>query len=53
MKGSKLADVAVNAIKQGPKWIPGMQNGHVVNSYAFQQVSFKLKDNIGFKNEPL
>jgi len=52
MQGTKLAEIAVNAIKHGPNWIPVKQNGHLVNSYAFQQVSFKLKDNIGIKNEP-
>lgn len=52
MQGTKLAEVAVNAIKYGPNWIPGKQNGHLVNSYRIQPVSFKLKDNIGMKNEP-
>jgi hypothetical protein len=52
MKGTELAEVAVNAIKQGPKWIPGKQNGHVVNSYLIQPVTFSLKDKM-IKNEPL
>ena len=26
-QGTRLADMAVNAIKQGPRWIPGEQNG--------------------------
>jgi len=52
MKGTKLAEVAVNAIKKGPLWIPGKQNGHTVNSYVLVPVTFKLSDNIGIKNEP-
>jgi hypothetical protein len=44
--------VATNAIKNGPRWIPGMQNGHVVNSYMIQPVTFAVNDNIAFKNEP-
>jgi len=51
-QGSKLADVAVNAIKNGPNWIPGRQNGHVVNSYLIQPVNFSLNDKM-IKNEPL
>jgi len=43
---SKLADVAVNAIKNGPDWIPGKQNGHVVNSYLIQPVNFSLNDEV-------
>jgi bla regulator protein blaR1 len=52
MKGTKLADVAVNAIKKGPMWIPGKQNGHNVNSFVTVPVTFKLSDNIMNKNEP-
>jgi N-acetylmuramoyl-L-alanine amidase len=44
---SKLADVAVNAIENGPHWIPGMQNGRVANSYVIQQVTFFLNDTKG------
>lgn len=52
MKGTQLADVAVNAIKKGPLWNPGMQNGKAVNSYVLVPVTFKLSDNIMNKNEP-
>jgi N-acetylmuramoyl-L-alanine amidase len=51
-EGSQLADVAVNAIKNGPRWIPGMQNGHAVNSYMIQPVNFAVNDNNAIKNEP-
>lgn len=44
MKGTKLAEVAVNAIRKGPKWTPAMQNGHPVNAYRMQPVSFNLQD---------
>ncbi len=44
MKGSKLAEVAVNAIKRGPKWIPAIQNGRQVKAWRRQKVTFKLPD---------
>jgi N-acetylmuramoyl-L-alanine amidase len=54
MKGTQLAKTAVNAVKNGPKWIPASQNGHTVASYrlqpitltnpnAFNKTHFKLK----------
>ncbi len=39
MKGSKLAEIAVNAIRKGPKWIPAQQNGRQVNAYRLQPVT--------------
>lgn len=44
MKGTKLAEIAVNAIRKGPKWIPAMQNGREVNAYRQQPVTFKITD---------
>ncbi len=41
MKGSKLAEIAINAIGKGPNWIPAQQNGNYVNTYRFQPVSLK------------
>jgi N-acetylmuramoyl-L-alanine amidase/outer membrane biosynthesis protein TonB len=52
MKGTELADVAVDAIQQGPRWNPAKQNGHPVNSYVIAPVTFKLSDKIMNKNEP-
>ena len=52
MKGTQLANVAVNAIKKGPEWIPGKQNGKAVNSYIMVPVTFTLSDNVAIKNEP-
>lgn len=41
MKGSKLAEIAVNAIRKGPRWIPAQQNGRYVNAYRLQPVTLK------------
>lgn len=39
MRGTRLAEVAVNAIRNGPKWIPAQQNGHYVSAYRLQAVT--------------
>lgn len=44
MKGTKLAEIAVNAIRKGPKWIPALQNGVPVNAYRQQPVTFKINE---------
>ncbi|MEO6819039.1 MAG: energy transducer TonB [Ginsengibacter sp.] len=44
MKGTKLAQVAVNAIRKGPKWTPAQQNGRMVNAYRLQPVTLKNPD---------
>jgi protein TonB len=41
LKGTKLAQVAINAIRKGPKWIPAEQNGRKVNAYRLQPVTLK------------
>lgn len=41
MKGSKLAEIAVNAIRKGPRWIPALQNGRYVNAYRVQPVTLQ------------
>jgi len=46
MENTELAEVASNAIKQGPKWKPAIQNGQFVYSYKKQPVTFKITDNI-------
>ena len=43
MQGTKLADIAVEAIKNGPKWNPAVQNGHIVRSYHEQPITFVMK----------
>jgi periplasmic protein TonB len=42
--GTKLAEVAVNAIKKGPKWKPAIQNGRQVKAYRRQPVTFQLME---------
>lgn len=42
--GSKLAEVAVAAIKKGPKWKPAIQNGRNVKAYRRQPVTFRLEE---------
>ncbi len=44
MKGTKLAEIAVNAIRKGPNWIPAKQNGIHVNAYRQQPVTFTITD---------
>lgn len=44
MKGSKLAEIAVNAIRKGPKWTPAQQNGRYVNAYREQPVTFTITE---------
>ena len=44
MKGTKLAEVAVNAIRKGPKWTPAQQNGRQVNAYRLQPVTLTNPD---------
>ena len=44
MKGSKLAEIAVNAIRKGPIWKPAQQNGRQVNAYRLQPVTFTITD---------
>ena len=41
MKESKLAKVAIETIKNGPKWSPAQQNGRMVNEYRLQPVTFE------------
>lgn len=39
MQKSRLAKIAVDAIANGPRWIPAMQNGVAVNAYRLQPVT--------------
>ena len=39
MPDTKLAEVAVNAIKKGPDWIPAKQYGRLVKAYRLQPVT--------------
>jgi periplasmic protein TonB len=42
--GTKLAEIAVNAIRRGPKWKPAVQNGRNVKAYRRQPVTFQLQE---------
>jgi len=44
MKGTKLAEIAVNAIRKGPNWTPAQQNGRYVNAYRLQPVTLTNPD---------
>ncbi len=44
MKGTKLAEVATNAIRKGPNWTPAQQNGRHVNAYRLQPVTLTNPD---------
>jgi YD repeat-containing protein len=39
MAGSKLAEVVVNAIKNGPDWIPAKYHGRIVKAFRIQPVT--------------
>lgn len=39
MLGTQLGEIAVNAIRNGPKWIPANQNDQAVASYRLQPVT--------------
>jgi Gram-negative bacterial tonB protein. len=44
MKGTKLAEVAINAIRKGPDWIPAKQHGRFVNAFREQPVTFTIQN---------
>ena len=40
----KLANHCIEVLKNGPKWIPAKQNGHIVTSYKKQPITFVIID---------
>jgi protein TonB len=44
MKKTRLAKIAVEAIENGPRWIPAQQNGRYVNAYRLQPVTLTEPD---------
>jgi N-acetylmuramoyl-L-alanine amidase len=42
-KDSKTAKMCVDLISKGPNWIPGKQNGKIVNSYKKQPITFVIQ----------
>lgn len=43
MIGSSLAEIAVRAIKNGPKWNPAIQYGRPVNAYRELPITFTIR----------
>jgi len=43
MQNTHLAEIAMNAIRTGPKWIPATQNDHTVAAYRLQPVTLKAR----------
>ena len=44
MRGTKLAEIAVNVIRKGPKWTPAQQNGRYVKAFHEQPVTFSIEN---------
>lgn len=44
MRGTKLAEIAINTIRKGPNWTPAMQNGIYVNAVRIQPVTLNSPD---------
>ena len=44
MKGTKLAEISVNAIRKGPRWTPAQQNGRYVKAFREQPITFTIAD---------
>jgi N-acetylmuramoyl-L-alanine amidase len=42
MQGTKLSEIAIDAVKKGPKWVPATQNGKKVKAYRKQPVTFHI-----------
>ena len=42
--GTKLAEIAINAIRKGPRWKPAIQSGRQVKAYRRQVVTFQLSE---------
>jgi len=42
MQNTKLAELAVSLVNNGPKWIPAMQSGHTVKSFRKQKITFLM-----------
>ncbi|MGN6492287.1 MAG: energy transducer TonB [Agriterribacter sp.] len=44
MKGTKLAEICVNAVRKGPNWTPAENNGKKVKAYRKQPVVFQINN---------
>jgi TonB-dependent SusC/RagA subfamily outer membrane receptor len=43
--GSKTSENCIELIRKGPKWEPAIQNGHPVNAYKKQPITFVVEKN--------
>jgi hypothetical protein len=43
--GFGMEEEAIRMIQKGPDWIPGKQNGHLVNAYRKQPITFVIAKN--------
>jgi protein TonB len=43
-KETKLGEIAISAIRRGPKWKPAMQNGRNVKAFRRQPITFRLHE---------
>ncbi|MBL0182922.1 MAG: hypothetical protein IPP96_11765 [Chitinophagaceae bacterium] len=43
-KGTKTARHCIEIIKNGPKWLPAIQNGKTVNAYKKQPITFVIEE---------
>ncbi len=44
MQGTRLAEITVDAIKKGPKWVPAIQNGNKVAAFREQPITFTIQE---------
>jgi TonB-dependent SusC/RagA subfamily outer membrane receptor len=51
--GYGMEEEVIRVIAKGPKWIPAKQNGHIVNAYKTQPVTFVIVDDVKDKKEPI
>lgn len=42
--GYKMEEYSINLIKNGPKWLPALQNGIAVNAYRRQPITFVINE---------
>lgn len=42
--GYGMEKEVIRLISKGPKWVPGKQNGHIVNAYVKQPVTFEVTE---------
>jgi protein TonB len=42
MAGTVLSKVCVDLLKNGPNWVPGIQNGNKVIAYRRQKITFQM-----------